>query len=55
MTAIGAYSPRARPGFPIAVRVTCRAVERGIVPDAFTMESPVRRGLPGDLASEMLS
>jgi bifunctional non-homologous end joining protein LigD len=37
-TAIGAYSPRARPGFPIAAPVTWREVERGIRPDAFTMD-----------------
>jgi bifunctional non-homologous end joining protein LigD len=36
-TAIGAYSPRARPGFPIAAPVTWAQVERGIKPDAFTM------------------
>jgi len=36
-TAVGAYSPRARPGFPIAARVTWRDVERGIRPDSFTI------------------
>jgi bifunctional non-homologous end joining protein LigD len=45
-TAIGAYSPRARPGFPIAAPVTWREIEKGIAPDAFTIERPgrARRG-----------
>jgi bifunctional non-homologous end joining protein LigD len=42
-TAVGVYSPRARPGFPIAAPVTWREVERGIRPDAYTMEHPFRR------------
>jgi bifunctional non-homologous end joining protein LigD len=42
-TAIGTYSPRARPGFPIAAPVTWRQVENGIPPDAFTIASPLRR------------
>lgn len=37
-TAIGAYSPRARPGFPVAMPITWRDVENGIRPDAFTMQ-----------------
>jgi bifunctional non-homologous end joining protein LigD len=37
IAAIGTYSPRAKPGFPVAMRVTWREVERGIAPDAFTM------------------
>lgn len=41
-TAVGAFSPRARLGFPIARPVTWRQVERGIPPDAFTMASPFR-------------
>jgi DNA primase len=41
-TAIGTYSPRAREGFPIAAPVTWARVERGIRPDAFTMERPFR-------------
>jgi bifunctional non-homologous end joining protein LigD len=36
-TAVGAYSPRARPTFPIAAPVTWRDVERGVRPDAFTI------------------
>jgi bifunctional non-homologous end joining protein LigD len=39
-TAIGAYSPRAREGFPVAAPVTWREVESGIAPDAFTMVRP---------------
>jgi bifunctional non-homologous end joining protein LigD len=38
IAAIGTYSPRARTGFPIAMRVTWREVENGIRADAFTME-----------------
>ena len=37
-TAVGAWSPRARAGFPIAVPVSWRQIENGIRPDAFTME-----------------
>jgi len=39
-TAIGAYSPRARPGFPVAAPVTWRDVERGIRSDAFSISHP---------------
>jgi bifunctional non-homologous end joining protein LigD len=39
-TAIGAYSPRARPGFPIAAPVTWRDVESGIQPDTFSIHEP---------------
>jgi bifunctional non-homologous end joining protein LigD len=42
-TAIGTYSPRARPHLPIAAPVTWPEVEQGIRPDAFTMRSPFRR------------
>lgn len=41
-TAIGTYSPRAREHFPIAAPVTWARIERGIRPDAFTIESPFR-------------
>jgi DNA primase len=37
---IGAYSPRARPGFPIAVPVAWKRIERGIHADAFTLTHP---------------
>jgi len=39
-TAIGAYSPRARPGFPVAAPVTWRDVECGIRSDAFSITNP---------------
>ncbi|MER9022393.1 DNA ligase D [Mesorhizobium sp. M0815] len=39
-TAVGAYSPRARLGFPIAAPVSWNQVEKGIAPDAFTLQSP---------------
>jgi bifunctional non-homologous end joining protein LigD len=42
-TAIGTYSPRARPAFPIAAPMTWKDVENGIRPDAFTMKSPFRK------------
>jgi bifunctional non-homologous end joining protein LigD len=45
-TAVGAYSPRAREGFPVAAPVTWAQVERGIRPDAFTIArqaAPQRR------------
>jgi bifunctional non-homologous end joining protein LigD len=42
-TAIGAWSPRARAGFPIAAPVSWRKVENGIRPDAFTMDKPPPR------------
>ena len=37
-TAVGAYSPRAQAGFPIAAPVTWRDVERGILPNAFSLD-----------------
>src|SRR6185312_3123456 len=36
-TAVAAFSPRARPGFPIAAPVAWADLERGIRPDAFTI------------------
>jgi bifunctional non-homologous end joining protein LigD len=42
-TAIGAWAPRARAGFPVAAPVSWRQVENGIRPDAFTMKNPLRR------------
>jgi bifunctional non-homologous end joining protein LigD len=41
-TAIGAYSPRARPDFPIACPISWSQVEKGIPPDVFTMQHPFR-------------
>ncbi len=43
-TAVGGYSPRVRPGFPIARPVTWSQVEHGLRPDAFTMSHPLRPG-----------
>jgi bifunctional non-homologous end joining protein LigD len=43
-TAVGAFSPRARPGFPIARPVTWTQVEQGIAPDAFTIDRPGWKG-----------
>jgi bifunctional non-homologous end joining protein LigD len=41
-TAVGAYSPRVREGFPIAAPVTWKKVERGLGPDAFALDHPFR-------------
>ena len=41
-TAVGAFSPRARPGFPIAHPVTWKQVEDGLRPDAYTMSNPFK-------------
>ncbi|MBZ9735006.1 DNA ligase D [Mesorhizobium sp. CA18] len=41
-TAVGTFSPRARPGFPIAHPVTWTQIERGIQPDVFTIDHPFR-------------
>jgi bifunctional non-homologous end joining protein LigD len=45
-TAVGAYSPRARSGIPIAAPTTWREIERGIRPDAFDIHSPPTRRMP---------
>jgi bifunctional non-homologous end joining protein LigD len=42
-TAVGAYSPRARPGFPIAAPVTWRQIEHGLRSDAFNIRRPPTR------------
>jgi bifunctional non-homologous end joining protein LigD len=39
-TAVATYSPRARSGFPIAAPTTWQALERGILPSAYTMARP---------------
>jgi bifunctional non-homologous end joining protein LigD len=41
-TAVATYSPRARPGFPIAAPTSWKALEAGIAPDAFTLAQPFR-------------
>jgi bifunctional non-homologous end joining protein LigD len=45
-TAIGAFSPRARAGAPVATPLFWEEVERGVTPDAFTVET-----VPGRLAT----
>src|SRR3954469_23283603 len=47
-TAIGAYSPRARAGFPAAAPVTWAQVERGIRPDVSTIARPPPRDVGHD-------
>ena len=39
-TAVGTYSPRARPGFPVAAPLTWRQVENGVSPQTYSMERP---------------
>jgi bifunctional non-homologous end joining protein LigD len=39
-TALGAYSPIALPGFPVAAPVTWKQLEAGIRTDAFTLKRP---------------
>jgi bifunctional non-homologous end joining protein LigD len=39
-TAVGAFSPRARRGFPIAAPTTWEALRAGIRPDAYTLTRP---------------
>ncbi|MBZ9864780.1 DNA ligase D [Mesorhizobium sp. CA15] len=41
-TAVGAFSPRSRPGFPVAHPVTWKQVEAGVRPEAFTLAHPFR-------------
>jgi bifunctional non-homologous end joining protein LigD len=48
-TAIGAYSPRARPGFPVAAPVTWRQIEQGMRSDAFSIRLPPSRTAQGKL------
>ncbi|HZT88628.1 MAG TPA: hypothetical protein VFA12_11720 [Stellaceae bacterium] len=43
-TAIGAYSPRARPGFPVAEPVTWHDIDTGLRSNAFTMKDPLKKG-----------
>ena len=41
-TAVAPYSPRARPGFPIAAPTSWAKVERGVLPTAFNIHRPGR-------------
>ena len=43
MTAVGAYSPRARPGFPITAPLSWLELERAVAPDAYTIFRPPRQ------------
>jgi bifunctional non-homologous end joining protein LigD len=40
--AIGAYSPRARPGFPVAAPVSWVSLEEGMGPDTYSIRKPPR-------------
>ena len=42
-TAVGAYSPRARPGAPVSTPVSWEEVEQGVRPDEFTVETVPQR------------
>jgi bifunctional non-homologous end joining protein LigD len=42
-TAVGAYSPRARPGAPVATPLFWEEVEQGVRPDAFTVRTLPQR------------
>ena len=54
-TAVGAYSPRARPGAPVSTPVSWEEVEQGVRPDAFTVETVPQRllALPSDPWAEI--
>jgi len=43
-TAIGAYSPRTRQGFPVAAPVTWPDIKKGLRSDAFTIARPPKKG-----------
>ena len=42
-TAVGLYTPRARPGAPVSMPVSWEEVEKGVKPDEFTVETVPRR------------
>ena len=54
-TAVGAYSPRARPGAPVSTPVSWEEVEQGVRPDEFTVETVPQRlsALPSDPWAEI--
>jgi bifunctional non-homologous end joining protein LigD len=54
-TAVGAYSPRARPGAPVSTPVSWAEVEQGVRPDEFTVETVPQRlpALPSDPWAEI--
>jgi bifunctional non-homologous end joining protein LigD len=54
-TAVGAYSPRARPGAPVSTPLSWEEVEKGVPPGSFTVETVPERlaGLASDPWAEM--
>ena len=54
-TAVGAYSPRARPRAPVSTPVSWEEVEQGVKPDEFTVETVPQRlsALPADPWAEI--
>jgi bifunctional non-homologous end joining protein LigD len=42
-TAVGVYTPRARPGAPVSTPVSWEEVEQGVKPDKFTVETVPQR------------
>jgi bifunctional non-homologous end joining protein LigD len=54
-TAVGAYSPRARPGAPVSTPLSWEEVENGVRPQQFTVETVPQRlaALPADPWAEM--
>jgi bifunctional non-homologous end joining protein LigD len=54
-TAVGAYSPRARPGAPVSTPLSWDEVENGVQPGRFTVETVPKRlaGLAADPWAEM--
>jgi bifunctional non-homologous end joining protein LigD len=41
-TAIGAYSPRAKPRFPLALPISWKDLQRGLLPDAYRLEDKLK-------------
>jgi bifunctional non-homologous end joining protein LigD len=41
-TAIGAYSPRAKPRFPLAMPISWKDLQRGLLPDAYRLEDKLK-------------
>ena len=54
-TAVGAYTPRARPGAPVSTPISWAEVEQGVRPDEFTVETVPQRlsSLAGDPWAEI--
>ena len=54
-TAVGAYTPRARPGAPVSTPVSWEEVEGGVRPDEFTVQTVPQRlsALPADPWAEI--